>query len=493
MAKDFNVFPDFTPPEPLIRARPKGLPLPLEHLGPLRAPTEALATLTQAPAEIGFQSLLAVASLATQPHADVEALAGKTPLSLFFLTVAASGERKSSCDKLAMAPVHAWEEASLKDYLQRRKSYDLEREIFENMNRQHVRARSGGEEVVESDAPMAPEAPVMPRKILSDVTFEGVLHHFEEGDPSVGIFSDEGGQLFGGHAMSKDNQLKTVAGLSKLWDAASLNRTRAGQSLATFRHRRGCLHLMLQSGVAESVFSNEVLRDQGFLSRCLIAWPTSRIGSRMISETDADAERQSAAQETLARHQIKVTGLLSLSPETTTDPRELAPSTVRLSHDARSCLIRFANEVERLQGDGGDFAHIRGFASKAAEQAARIAGVFTLLEDQTAHTVTQSVMLDAIGLTSWYLSEAQRTLDAGQVDPTLEMADLLRVWLQEKFPLDPFDKRTIVRRGPGVVRDTKTVETLLKILEQHHWITPCTGAQIGGRTVAKAWRVRTSV
>ncbi|MEP4960721.1 MAG: YfjI family protein [Roseobacter sp.] len=493
MAKDFNAVSDHTPPEPLIRARPQGLSLPLEYLGPLRAPTEALATLTQAPAEIGFQSLLAVASLATQPHADVEAIAGKTPLSLFFLTVAASGERKSSCDKLAMAPVQAWEEANLIDYLQCRKCYELEQEVFENMNRKHIRARSDGEDVVESDVPQAPQAPLVPRKILSDVTFEGLLHHFEEGDPSVGIFSDEGGQLFGGHAMSKDNQLKTVAGLSKLWDAASLNRTRAGQSLATFRHRRGCLHLMLQSGVAESVFSNEVLRDQGFLSRCLIAWPTSHIGSRFVSETNEDAERQAQARETLAKFQTKITDLLSLSPQTAADPRELAPTTVRLSPEARSCLIRFANEVERLQSDGGDFSHIRGFASKAAEQAARIAGVLTLLEDQTASIVTQTVMMDAIHLTSWYLSEAQRTLDAGQVDPMLQMAELLRVWLQEKMPQQPFDKRTLVRRGPGAVRDTKTVEALLKILERHHWITPCTGAHIDGRKVAKAWRVRASV
>ncbi|WP_227271566.1 DUF3987 domain-containing protein [Roseobacter weihaiensis] len=83
-----------------------------------------------------------------------------------------------------------------------------------------VRAYSGGDgDVIETDAPQAPMAPIIPRKVLSDVTYEGLLHHFEDGDPSVGIFSDEGGQIFGGHAMSKDNQLKTSAGLSKLWDA----------------------------------------------------------------------------------------------------------------------------------------------------------------------------------------------------------------------------------------------------------------------------------
>lgn len=217
MAKDTLDTHTLNTPEPLLRARPQGLPLPLAHLGPLRAPTQALADLTQAPVEIGAQSLLAVSSLATQSRADVETLAGNAPLSLFFLTVAPSGERKSSCDKLAMAPVQTWEEEQFTAYLHRRNTYEVELEAFESLHRKHVKARSGGDgDVVESDAPQAPVAPIIPRKVLSDMTYEGLLHHFEDGDPSVGIFSDEGGQLFGGHAMSKDNQLKTSAGLSKV-------------------------------------------------------------------------------------------------------------------------------------------------------------------------------------------------------------------------------------------------------------------------------------
>lgn len=495
MAKDQSNFHEPTLPEPLLRPQPKGLPLPIAHLGPLRAPTQALADLTQAPVEIGFQSLLAVSSLATQPLADVETLVGQAPLSLFLLTVAASGERKSSCDKLAIKPVQAWEEDQFTAYVRCRDTYTFEREVFENMHRKHVKAHSGseGDAVIDSNVPQAPIAPIVPRKILSDMTYEGLLHHFEDGDPSVGIFSDEGGQFFGGHAMSKENQLKSAAGLSKLWDAAPLNRTRAGHELTTFRHRRGCLHVMLQDGVAESVFSNETLRDQGFLSRCLIAYPESRIGKRFISEAKEDFEKRSAALEKLAEFHGLISNLLSLPPSDSGNPRELAPPLVKLAPQARSLLVVFANEVERQQHKDGDLAHITGFASKAAEQAARIAGVLALLKDAKTQVVTPAVMIDAIQLTAWYVSEAQRALDAGQVDLNLQTAERLRVWLQLKFPNRSFDKRTIVRNGPAAIRDTKMVETLLNILETNHWVVREPVRSTGGKKTAQTWRVVSDV
>jgi hypothetical protein len=37
------------------------------------------------------------------------------------------------------------------------------------------------------------------------------------GQPSLGLFSAEGGQFIGGHGMNEDNKLKTAAGLSCAW------------------------------------------------------------------------------------------------------------------------------------------------------------------------------------------------------------------------------------------------------------------------------------
>ncbi len=54
-------------------------------------------------------SALAVASVAVQGFADVDTLGGQRPLSLYLLTIAQSGERKSSCDAPLMAALRDFE------------------------------------------------------------------------------------------------------------------------------------------------------------------------------------------------------------------------------------------------------------------------------------------------------------------------------------------------------------------------------------------------
>lgn len=80
-------------PQPLVREIAPAATYPVAALGPLRAAVEAVQGMTQAPVAIPAQSALAVASLAVQGFADVETLGGPRPLSLYALTIAASGER----------------------------------------------------------------------------------------------------------------------------------------------------------------------------------------------------------------------------------------------------------------------------------------------------------------------------------------------------------------------------------------------------------------
>ena len=94
-------------PLPLRRALPEPEPFPIDALGEtLGQAAEAIHDLTQAPLAVCGQSVLAAATLAVQAHADVILPMGsKRPTSCFFITVAASGERKTSCDDLALRPV----------------------------------------------------------------------------------------------------------------------------------------------------------------------------------------------------------------------------------------------------------------------------------------------------------------------------------------------------------------------------------------------------
>ncbi len=61
------------------------------------------------------------------------------------------------------------------------------------------------------------------------------------------------------------------------------------------------LHLMIQPGVAQTVVGDPTMKDQGLLSRILIAWPDSKIGSRKIKKDPSRIAEEIEAKATLLR------------------------------------------------------------------------------------------------------------------------------------------------------------------------------------------------
>lgn len=116
-------------PQPLVREIATGAAYPVESLGPLRGAVEAVQGMTQAPVAIPAASALAVASLAVQGFADVQTLGGARPLSLYALTIARSGERKSACDAPLMTALRDHEKERARTQREEMKSwtnaYDL--------------------------------------------------------------------------------------------------------------------------------------------------------------------------------------------------------------------------------------------------------------------------------------------------------------------------------------------------------------------------------
>lgn len=107
---------------------------PVEALGKtLAGAVKAIVDKVQCPEAIAVQSVLAATSLATQAHADVvhPATGDRRPLSLALVTVAASGERKSAADSIALEPVRLREaelhqafERDKLDFLNEKEAYD---------------------------------------------------------------------------------------------------------------------------------------------------------------------------------------------------------------------------------------------------------------------------------------------------------------------------------------------------------------------------------
>ncbi|MCC1493698.1 YfjI family protein [Cognatishimia sp. F0-27] len=482
----------YTPegPQPLVREIAPGAAYPIHALGPLRDAVEAVQGITLAPVAIPAQSALAVASLAVQGFADVQTLGGPRALSLYALTIARSGERKSACDAPFIAALREHEREQAQIQREAMQSWANEHALWKGArDRILADAKKGkGEKRTAAQADLEalgaePAAPPSADRTVSEPTFEGLTKLFATGQPSLGLFSDEGGQFLGGHAMNSDNRQKTLAALNDLWQGNPIRRTRAGDGHATLYGRRLAVHLMVQPTVARGFMADPLAADTGFLPRFLMCEPPSAIGTRM----QANARRDDAA---LRAFEDRLRAILDTPLPMDSDTRELRPRILGLAPDANRLLAQFADTIETEQASDGDLAHITGTASKAAEQAARIAGVLTLWADLQAQTVQAEVMADAITLAQFYLSEASRLASAATISAEIDKAEALRKWLLESWPHPDVMARDVVRLGPNPLRESPKARAALAILETHGWLARLdAGAMVRGAARAEAWRI----
>jgi hypothetical protein len=283
--------------------------------------------------------------------------------------------------------------------------------------------------------------------------------------------------------MSSDNRQKTLAALNDLWQGNPIRRTRQGEGAYTLYGRRLAVHLMVQPGVAQTFMADPMAGDTGFLPRFLICAPASTIGrgSRTLAKPNDAA---------LGAFAARLRAILETPLPVDPDTRELSPRLLPLSGTARQLLARFADAIEVEQAPSRSLAHVTGHASKAAEQAARMAGVLTLWRELDAPEVPGEAMADAITLAQFYLGEAARLADAATVSVVVEQAEALRNWLLGGWTEPEVLPRDVVQLGPNALRETAKARAALVMLEAHGWLVKLEeGAIVRGSSRREAWRI----
>ena len=118
-------------PRPLMRDLPPADPFPITALGVLTPAARAIHDRVRAPLATCGQSVLAAATLAVQGHANVELPMGHAkPLSGFFLTIGATGERKNGVDQEALCPVRKREMALRETYASDYVEYENQKDAW---------------------------------------------------------------------------------------------------------------------------------------------------------------------------------------------------------------------------------------------------------------------------------------------------------------------------------------------------------------------------
>jgi hypothetical protein len=469
---------------------PPADPFPVEALGDvLGAAARAINDRVQAPPAICGQSVLAAAALATQGHAGIELPTGQTkPLSNDFVTVAQTGERKTASDCEAGAPIRQREatlreayDADLPNYLNEKTAWDKAREVAVKRGKGDFRAIKA-----ELDAlGPAPSAPLVPMLTCSEPAFEGLCKLFAIGQPSLGIFATEGGQFIGGHGMSDDAKLRTAAGLSNLWDGEPIRRVRSVDGAAVLPGRRLSMHLMVQPAVADILFRDRLLMDQGLLSRLLITAPDSAAGNRLWREPDPKS--LTALNSYNARLLEILRARLPLKPGST---GELEPRRLPLSLGARRLWIEFVDHVERAIAPNGELEPIRGLANKLAEHATRLAGVLLLVRDLHAGEIGADELRAGIALAEHYAAEALRLFGTARISAELRLAQRLLDWLLNVWPEKNISLPDIYQRSLNAIGDKASAEKLVAILEDHGWLVRIPqGGVVAGQRRRDAWRI----
>jgi Protein of unknown function (DUF3987) len=478
-------------PLPLTRALPAPEAFPVEALGDVLGPAvAAIQDAVQSPWAMCSQSVLAAVTLAVQGFADVELPTGQVkPISGFFLTVAATGERKSATDGFALGPVRKHEEVLREEYEAQLDAYKNAKSAYDALKKKVSKPAKGDDVAavrarLESLGP-EPEPPLQPMLTCQEPTFEGLCRAFEAAPPSLGIFASEGGQFIAGNAMNSENKLKTAAGLSCVWDGEVIRRVRAADGTTLLPGRRLSMHLMVQPGVAATMLGDAELADQGLLSRCLVTAPESHAGRRYYRERDPETNRKLMAYEVclgaILQQRLPLAGKRL---------NVLAPKVLRLSPKATTLWRRFADEVESDLGSGGKLAPISGFANKMPEHAARLAAVLTLVEDLAAAEITEDALARGVLVVKHYQSEALRLFHAGNINPDLKLAMQLRDWMLRSWTAPNISLPDIYQRGPNAIRDRDTALRVVSVLEKHGHLVKVEGSALVRRERRRdVWRI----
>jgi hypothetical protein len=234
------------------------------------------------------------------------------------------------------------------------------------------------------------------------------------------------------------------------------------------------MHLLVQPGVADRLFGNALLIQQGLNSRILACAPDPVSGDRIFQEPTA--ENLSTISTFSRRVNLLLTNIPL--PDAGADPRELRPRTMKMTADAGRLWVEFHNAVEREMGPSGKFAPIKFLANKAPEHAARLGASIETYAEYKANILTVERLLSGVDLVQHYLHEALRIYSSIEDSPDLVLAEKALAWIRslpEKDKRIRFPLQDLYQNGPRGIRYAAKAREIIKILVEHGYIVDVPG------------------
>ena len=396
------------------------------------------------------------------------------PVGVFLLTIADSGERKSTSDGFFLSAIHDYEaeqaEATKPDVKRHAAAFAAwaaERDGILAAIKQAGKTGKPCDKLRRDLAELEsaqPEAPRIPRLIYADATPEALAWSLAHSWPSGGVVSSEAGLVLGAHAMGRDSIMRNLAMLNSLWDGNALHVDRRTSESFVVRGARLTVALQVQEPTLRSFFdrSGGLARGSGFLARFLLAWPESTQGYRPFSEAPAHWPH-------LAAFHRRIAAILA-NPVAMDEAGALTPPALTLAPAAKAAWVAFHDAIERELRTGGELYDVRDVASKTADNAVRLAALFHVFSSNSSvSNISGDEFEGASRIAAWHLNEARRFF--GELALPAELANAIRMdaWLLgycRKHQTTFVSRRTVQQYGPNGLRDKAIMDAAIRELEE---------------------------
>lgn len=448
-----------------------GIDYPIDALPPLlRDAVEETEKFIQCPTALAACCAMSALSLSCQGLADVRRASGLTgPTSLYMLALAGSGLRKSAADAVLMQAIRQHEREVAEAAKPAMTSWKSDHDAWEAQRRGlldaiKLKARNGEDTAetrftLETHDFTEPKAPLVPKLLMTDITSAALVYSLGTRWPSSGMVSAEAGAVFGSHSMSADELMRTLSLQNSLWSGESISVDRRGSESFTVRGARMTIGIAVQpETIREFMQKNGALtRGTGWLARLLIAIPNSNQGWRKFKEPPANWPK-------VAKLNNRLLELLRLPMPLVDGECELDLPVLDFDAEAKACWIDIHDAFEESLRKGGEFADMRDTASKAAENVARVAALFHILEHGPTGLIGAENVERAGLLIAWHLNEAQRMTSGLAITPQSLAAQDLDDWLLTRCKLT--GKNSITRTealtlGPNRLRSSAALDAAL--------------------------------
>ena len=349
------------PPE-----RPSPIMAALPEQGPVQVPrvvaplVEALTELSACTPRTALAALLGALSALASGDADVEwpNRGDVSPLTLFILLLAQSGNRKSS----------AWSRGF--DGHRRADRQVTARWEAAKASHQAFVAAAKGNRGEDSDSDMRVPLDSSPVLLRRDATVESLVRRLARGRSAQCWETSEAGTLIGGWSLSRDNRAKTLAVLQDIWTDGIVQIDRVKDDLEiAVSGARLTIAWACQPDVGRALILGHAAAN-GFAARCLLlsedhlpkyrpspgAWPDGWSAQRVLQQFSDWVVEVRAAQDYVHKGRQEGPGRTTYQPSQ--DAWEAVDAAGRLAHEEasdedlthheRSFLARVGENIVRV-------------------------------------------------------------------------------------------------------------------------------------------------